>query len=514
MLSGNDELILLPDVVEVSRPLGAPWKILIVDDEPDVHRVTELSLRNMLILDRPLQLIHAYSGEESVEIMRREKDIALVLMDVVMESDHAGLDAVEKIRNELFNQEVRLVLRTGQPGQAPEYDVVTRYDINDYKEKTELTAKKLHTLVHTSVGHYRELMALKQNRSGLERVIKASATIFESRSLVEFARGVLTQLSALLYAKDEGLIVEAMEVELGNQELVIAACLEPNSEVEGQDPRICLSELALSRVLEALDHQVPLFGDGYFSVALRSPHGLTHIVYLSCDNNLQEEDRKLIELFCHNVAIAFDNQALYQEVLHSQHQLVLLLSQAVEERSVELKNHVKRVSEYTAVIGKSLGISGDDLEVLKLSAALHDVGKIGIPDDILNKPGGLTDQERTMMETHVDRGVSILGEQRGELLKMAGEVIGAHHEHWDGNGYPNQLVGEEINLFGRITAIADVFDALSTRRVYKEPWPIDKVWDYFREQRGKQFDPDLVDIFISHSEQVMEIHNRLHSNAV
>ncbi|MFA5941833.1 MAG: response regulator, partial [Sinimarinibacterium sp.] len=128
---------------------GEAWKVLIVDDEADVHTGTRLALDDFSLHGRSLQFLHAYSGAESVEIMRRERDIALVLMDVVMETEHAGLDAIRAIRSELANRFVRIVLRTGQPGQAPEKDVVRSFDINDYKEKTELTGKKLFTLVHT-----------------------------------------------------------------------------------------------------------------------------------------------------------------------------------------------------------------------------------------------------------------------------------------------------------------------------------------------------------------------------
>ncbi|NKI17724.1 DUF3369 domain-containing protein [Spongiibacter sp. KMU-166] len=520
-MNNDDALMLSPDNEDVdggdSTASIEPWKILIVDDEEAIHAVTKLSLRNMQVLGRSIQLFHARSGKESIEIMRREKDIALVLMDVVMETDHAGLDAVRTIREELNNQEVRLVLRTGQPGQAPEFEVVTHYDINDYKEKTELTSQKLHTLVYTSIGHYRQLVALNQSRSGLESVIDASASIFESHSLVQFTRGVLTQLSALLYSKEDGLIVDAIavsrEAEDQRHRLVVSACSDPNAQLEGMEVDACLPPTVARRIREAAFRQEPLFGEGFFTANFRSRRGDVHIVYLSCDQDFSVADRRLVNLFCHNVAIAFDNQTMYQEVLESQRKLVLLLSQAVEERSEELTNHVKRVAEYTAIIGTCLGISDEDVEVLKLSAALHDVGKIGIPDDILNKPGRLTDEEREVMESHVERGVSILGEQKGNLLTRAGQVVAAHHERWDGNGYPNQLQGEEIDLFGRITSIADVFDALSTRRVYKEPWPMEEVIAYFKEQRGKQFDPVLVDIFLDNMDKVLEIHTRLHCEA-
>ncbi len=488
---------------------SAPWKILIVDDEEEIHRVTKLSLGDNLVHGRPLQFLHAYTGESSVEIMREQPDIALVLMDVVMENEHAGLHAVERIREELGNTDVRLVLRTGQPGQAPEKEVVTRYDINDYKEKTELTSKKLHTLLHTSLSHYRELIALKQNRQGLEQVIKASGTLFKSPSMKDFAGGVLTQLAALLYVSDDVYMVRGVTLGAGETgDLRIIASAGGQDDVEGMSAEEVLTSNAISRIHDAVDSEKPYFGEDYFVVSFSTRSGSKYIVYIANDAPISVADRRLIEMFCHNIGIAFENHVMYQEVVESQQRLVMLLSTAVEERSFELHNHVRRVSEYARIIGKRLGLDEKELQQLQLSAALHDIGKIAIPDEVLNKPGKLSSAEREVMETHVTRGESILGYQDGELLKSAANVVGTHHERWDGQGYPRKLKGGQIPLYGRITAVADVFDALSTKRVYKEAWPMEDVINYFRDQRGVEFDPQLVDILLEAIDEILEVHQR------
>lgn len=161
------------------------WKLLIVDDEPEVHAVTSLALKGFRFDGKPLQLLHSYSGKEAVETLRQQPDIAIVLMDVVMETDHAGLDAVRAIRKDLGNSFVRIVLRTGQPGQAPEREIVTNYDINDYKEKTELTAKKLFTMVYTVLGYYRQLQTVDAHRIGLQKLVEELKR--SNRDLNEFA---------------------------------------------------------------------------------------------------------------------------------------------------------------------------------------------------------------------------------------------------------------------------------------------------------------------------------------
>jgi CheY-like chemotaxis protein len=154
----SDELVFAAEDEVTSSPESAvtPWRVLLVDDEEEIHAVTVLALEGVTFADQPLEFLHAYSGAESVQIMRENDDIALILMDVVMETDHAGLDAVRTIRQEIGNRYCRIVLRTGQPGEAPERDIITQYDINDYKEKTELTATKLFTVVHTALASYRD----------------------------------------------------------------------------------------------------------------------------------------------------------------------------------------------------------------------------------------------------------------------------------------------------------------------------------------------------------------------
>ena len=159
------------DAPHSSESSTDPWLILVADDEPDVHSVTSLALRGFRFEGRPLKLLHAFSGRQAVELMAANPDVAMVLMDVVMETEHAGLDAVQAIRKQLKNQLVRIVLRTGQPGQAPEREVVTQYDINDYKEKTELTAKKLFTAVYTVLGYYRQLLAAEAHRESLQQLV-------------------------------------------------------------------------------------------------------------------------------------------------------------------------------------------------------------------------------------------------------------------------------------------------------------------------------------------------------
>lgn len=178
-------------------------------------------------------------------------------------------------------------------------------------------------------------------------------------------------------------------------------------------------------------------------------------------------------------------------------EFLYMLSEIIEKHSEEAGFHTKRVSEYSALLAKELGMEKDEVEQIRLASIMHDIGKIGIPYNILVKNNALTLRERFIMQDHSKIGYDILNHTKQPLLKTAAIIAHEHHERWDGNGYPRRLKGEDIHIYGRIVAIADVFDALSKQRVYKKAWAINDVYKYLEINSGIQFDPKLVDIFIS-----------------
>lgn len=174
------------------------YTLLIVDDEPDIHQVTTMALKNFDFEGHPLNILHAYSGQEAKKLLTDNPDIAVVLLDVVMESDDAGLLVADWIRKTLNNDKTRIVLRTGQSGNAPEEDVIVQYDIHDYKEKTELTHRKLHTLLYSCLRAYRDLQTIARSCTQLEEIIKLSESLFQKQSLDNFCKQVLKSLYELL----------------------------------------------------------------------------------------------------------------------------------------------------------------------------------------------------------------------------------------------------------------------------------------------------------------------------
>src|SRR5690554_879271 len=194
-----DNLFLFADDNSAEQTTSAaPFQVLIVDDDEEIHVITKMALSDFELDGRSLEFTSVYSAAEAREILSQRDDFAMMLLDVVMEDDHAGLELAKWTREELKNKMVRIVLRTGQPGQAPEEQVIAKYEIDDYKEKTELTYRKLMTLMYSSLRAFRDLQAIEHYKIGLERIIDASAEIFNARSMSQLSQGILEQLVALL----------------------------------------------------------------------------------------------------------------------------------------------------------------------------------------------------------------------------------------------------------------------------------------------------------------------------
>ncbi len=199
---------------------------------------------------------------------------------------------------------------------------------------------------------------------------------------------------------------------------------------------------------------------------------------------------------------------LNEEMAKTQREILWTLSEVVESRSRETAYHVVRVGEYARILAQGYGMSPEEVEIITTAAPMHDVGKISIPDAILSKPGILTSEERDIMKHHTIVGKEILGSSRRPLLRAAAVIAHEHHERWDGKGYPEGKSGEAIDPSGRIVSLCDVFDALYTKRVYKDAWPIEKVLDLFRAESGAAFEPRLVDIFFERFDDILEVTSR------
>ncbi len=313
MVSSQDEPLFLHDDDEVTPAEYSKgfWKILIVDDDQEIHAVTKMALADVIISGRQLEFFHAYSGSEALDRLTEHDDIAMVLLDVVMETDDAGLKVAQAIREQLGNDEIRIVLRTGQPGYAPEESVVKNYDINDYKTKTELTRSRLLTTVFSAVRSYQQLCTINENRRGLRKIIHSASNLMEKHSIVNFSEGVVTQIASLLGLNAEG-IVGARAPHKDNDILVLGAAghfansinkslSTLNSDEIEKNVRKCLNE---QRHIHT-DTATVFFIDGQAHQAA---------AYIETKNAVAEYDQELLEVFLANIAVGFENANLFEEL--------------------------------------------------------------------------------------------------------------------------------------------------------------------------------------------------------
>ena len=492
--------------------LGNHWKVLIVDDEEAVHSITKLALSNLIFANKSIEFFSAFSAAQAKTILTAHPDIAVILLDVVMEEDNAGLKLAEYIRYNLENRIVRIILRTGQPGQAPEEKVILEYDINDYKEKTELTARKLYSSMITALRSYQDLERINYSKLGLEKILDATATIFAIQSIKKFATGVLEQLAALLNINGTALCVHPQGLiatrERTTDFLVLAGTGKFNK-VIGLPISSVLPAKINSEIEAIFASNNCNFHKGTSYVLFRSKQGSDGILYLESSKNLDEFDQNLIDIFCVNICIAFDNLELSREIEETQRDCIYTLGEAAEARSQETGNHVKRVAECCWLLALKYGLSSEEAALLRMASPMHDIGKLAIPDSILNKPGKLTAEEFSIMQNHCEIGYYIMKKSPRAILQTAAMIAYQHHEKFDGTGYPQKLNGSETHIFSRITALIDVFDALHSDRVYKKAWPLSEIIELLQQEKGKHFDPQLVDLFLANLDEFLDIYRKL-----
>jgi signal transduction histidine kinase/DNA-binding NarL/FixJ family response regulator len=379
-MAGDDDMLQLVDDDEPplsSREDARAWIIAVIDDDPAVHEGTRFALYDYSLNGQSLRILSAYSAAEGRKLLASEPDIAVVFLDVVMETDDAGLDLVDYIRKELKNEAVRIVLRTGQPGQAPERRVIVECDINDYKAKTELTADKLFTTLTAALRSYQQLQRLTETRRGLEIIIEAASTFFDFQSMKRLAEGVLTQIASLLNVTCAGILVARDGGRAGEEFAVLAGSgcyreLAGDSLSLDPDMRELLSSAFERRGHEFLDRRSTLY--------VRTGSGREIVVLLEADKQLSDTDRELIELFTSRLSIAFDNVILYEQLQEANARL----EDRVFQRTSELYRANQRLAAQRASLRRA-----NEFKSEMLGTVAHDLkNPLGV---ILGRSEILTD---------------------------------------------------------------------------------------------------------------------------
>lgn len=484
------------------------WKILIVDDEEDVHAVTRMVLDDFEFRERGLTFFNAYTGEEAVRLMEEHPDMAVALLDVVMETEHAGLDAVKRIRNELGNRFVRIILRTGQPGQAPEKEVVVDYDINDYKAKTELTAQKLYTSLISALRSYNDILSLEKNRRGLFKILE-SAALFDFNSISRYAAGLLTQFSGLLDVDDSEILIvrRSPRLNAAAQRLEIVAAAGSNESLIGQDITALPTESAISRIHKAFRDGASGYdsdGAAYYFDTLG--HGKA-VVAFSKRKVLDTVDIALADIFCRKILLAFANFERLTRMRDDRLGSVFGMALLAEPAELTQRRELEKLGRLCEALAHRLlnthtfpqEIDAAFVENIGFAGLLHDVGNIRMPVNLLLKPEQLTAQEAASLATHTQSGEKILhqisdGDTQG-FMAMASRIAACHHEQFNGAGYPEGLQGEFIPLAARIVAVADCYVAMTSRRPYRDALPSSAAIAQIQQDSGIRFDPRVVRAF-------------------
>ncbi|WP_199271344.1 EAL domain-containing protein [Paraglaciecola sp. L1A13] len=315
----NDELIFLSEENTADNTeYAGSWNVLVVDDDEEIHSVTRLALSDLVLNNRNLTFYHAYSKAEALEIIQTlGSELAIILLDVVMDTDDAGLQVARIMRNEMNLTEPRIILRTGQPGYAPEESVIKEYDINDYKTKTELTRSKLVTTIIASLRSYQQILTINQSRIGLEKIIRASANLLEEHSINRFCEGVVTQISSLIGLDSSGVVCARAGSVLNKDDdavYVLGAAGEFASYINKKIEH--LHDVKIVQVVnECLQQKQHIYENNYTVLYLKSTD-YDAAVYLKIGQQISDAYKQLIEVFLSSISVGYENVNLFHQ-LHS-----------------------------------------------------------------------------------------------------------------------------------------------------------------------------------------------------
>ncbi|WP_448384906.1 HD domain-containing phosphohydrolase [Fervidobacterium sp.] len=448
-------------------------KVMIVDDSKTVHAELSSILSELSWNGKNLDIEHTYGYEEFKKIFVPEK-YALVITDLVMESDDAGIKVINHIRHTCNDKKTRIILMTANPEKIPT-DLLTRdYDINAYIEKKSLSPFSTKLTVLSMLKTYQDITSLEQAIVTLENVAANASEM----SLPELLINTFFQVRTFLSLKKPDIKLNG-EIFVNNERIFPPKFMNSENLEYRYDFRTKVQENNILFVV-------------YSSKQLNS---LETSYIRSLLKNLQ---RSLIS-------------TKYPDI---EEEFIIMLSKVVEAKSEETGDHVNRVAELSYYLAEYLGFSSSDAKLIKKASALHDIGKVGVPDYILNKPGKLDDKEFSIIKEHSLIGFEILRDSTLNIFEIGAVVALEHHERWDGSGYPYGLQGEEIAIEARIVQVADVFEALTHDRCYRPAWPIEKAVEYMNDMKGRQFDPMIIDAFNKHLKDMIAIAKSNYSEEV
>jgi len=482
-----------------SKPKHDPtWKILFVDGEPGAARAAKASLKNFRYLDRKLEFIEAETTAKAMENLGMHPDIAIAFIDAALENDSTGPKLIEHIRSDLGNTAVRIIVKTDRPNLAPERMMIDKYDISDYKYKSEMTPRRLYTTIRLSLKEYHNTLTLEANRNALRHILDVTPRIFDLKlmRLEEYFEWVLAQFISVCRFGHTGMIstIDGILATVESKDFKIQATVgdfQMNSFSSARRTEI----YEACKKVTAENQRVHNLRAESIVVPLKAAEQVLGFVYLECSQDLSKNDHELIQILANQCAAGLSNMKLHYDLIKSYDQSVDMLAAVSEFKDDTIGGHLHRIQELTRRLASALGLDEQEAESFAKASRLHDIGKVGIPDTVLSKPSRLSPEEFETITKHTTFGDKIL--EKAPRLDLAKTVARSHHEKWNGTGYPEGLTGSDIPLAARIVTVVDVFDALASPRPYKGPWHMKDIMKELEAGSGEHFDPMIVSAFLA-----------------
>ena len=468
------------------------YKILVVDD---VDIVVDTLKDLLLSYEYNFEVLTANNGDEAIKVFS-DNHVDIVLSDYNMPGKD-GLDLLSFIKSK--SKDTFFILSSGDFSQET---LIKAIDLGvDRVIPKPISFENLDKILNNIIG----IIEIKRENLNNIKLLSEYKIAVDDTSIVSKtdSRGIITYVNES-FCRISGFSRDEL---LGKSQNIVRHPDVPKSVFKDLWDTIKSGKIWKGEVKNrakngeayyVLATIIPIFNnDGSIKEYISVRNDITDIVHYreKMELVLEQKEKSIV--------------SYRTEILETQREMIFTLGEVAESRSHETGLHVKRVAEYSFLLAKLYGLSEDEADMLRTISPMHDVGKVGIPDSILNKPGKLTDGEFKLMQDHTRIGYEMLNKSNRKLIKSAAIVAYEHHERWNGKGYPNSKSGEDIHIFARITAVADVFDALGHDRVYKKAWPLEKVLELLKNERGEHFDPKLIDLFFDNLDLFLDLKSKL-----
>jgi len=449
--------------------------ILIIDDNAKNIQLAA----NVLKVTGLYQIFFATSGEKGIEQVQN-RSLDLILLDINMPGID-GYETAKRLKEDPLSKEIPIIFLSAN---ATQDSIKKGFEFGgaDYVTKPFDESELLHR-VQTHVELFQAKKKLQNEVDDTRLLLEQYKFAVDNGSLVSKTdlNGVIT------YANDKFCEISKYSRE---ELLGVSHNITRHPDMKASTFKELWDTIKNKQVWEGTIKNLAKDGSAYYVEATVMP--------------LLNAKGEVLEYISVRTDITPEIE-LRNDIVSSQEEILYTLGELGEWRSKETGKHVSRVSLFSVVLAIAYGCSEDEVNLLKMASPMHDIGKVIIPDSILLKPWELTDEEFETMKHHTEYGWEIFHKSKHELLQTAALISYEHHEKWDGSGYPRGLCGEEIHIFGRITAIADVFDALSHDRVYKSAWSVEKTLEYIQSESGKSFEPKLVELLLENLDEILQI---------